>query len=156
MLIEIKDDDERGALAAEVLWDLIREYDRDDLTVVASFNTAPLQHLRSLSEGRVTTSGSMNEVVRFYAPHILGLHALNHATPFQVFNLPVSFDVGPLTMDLTSRRLRRDIAQRGMAVHYRSINRDEQTIDELVRAPGPRESLSGTIAACDTRSRLPT
>ncbi len=129
MLIEIKDDGERGALAAEVLRDLIREFGREDLTVVASFNTSPLRHFRSLSDGRVPTSGSMDEVVRFYVAHILGLNALNRAMPFQVFNLPVSFDVGPLTLDLTSRRLRRDIARRGMAVHYWTINRDDEMIE---------------------------
>ncbi len=129
MLIEIKDDDERGAIAAEVLWGLIREFGREDLVVVASFNRSPLEHFRSVSEGRVTMSGSMGEVVRFYVPHVLGLHALNRATPFSVFNLPVSFDVGPVTIDLTSRRLRRDIARRGMALHYWTINSDEQMIE---------------------------
>ena len=128
MLIEIKDDDERGNRAAAELWNLIREFAREDLAVVASFNTSPLEQFRSLSAGRVTTSGSMGEVIRFYVPHVLGLNALNNATPFPVFNLPVSFDVGPFTIDLTSRRLRRDIARRGMAVHYWTINRDEEMI----------------------------
>ena len=128
MLVEIKDDGERGAIAAEVLWGLIREFGREELVVVASFNRGPLEHFRSISDGRVTMSGSMDEVVRFYVPHLLGLHALNNATPFQVFNLPVSFRVGPVTIDLTSRRLRRDIARRGMALHYWTINSDEQMI----------------------------
>ncbi|TVQ26788.1 MAG: glycerophosphodiester phosphodiesterase [Spirochaetaceae bacterium] len=128
MLIEIKDDNERGAIAADVLWALIDEFGRHDLVVVASFNRSPLEHFRSLSGGRVTMSGSMGEVVRFYAPHVLGLNALNNATPFSVFNLPVSFDVGPVTVDLTSRRLRRDIGRRGMALHYWTINSDEQMI----------------------------
>ena len=128
MLIEIKDDGARGAVAAEVLWGLIREFRREELVVVASFNRSPLEHFRSLSEGRVTMSGSMDEVVGFYVPHVLGLNALNNATPFRVFNLPVSFRVGPVTIDLTSRRLRRDIARRGMALHYWTINSDEQMV----------------------------
>lgn len=125
MLIEIKDDDERGDRSAAVLWDLIREFEREDLVVVASFNQRSLETFRGLSEGRVTMSGSMDDVVRFYVPHLLALHALNRRTPFQVFNLPMGFDVGPITLNLTSRRLRRDIARRGMALHYWTVNRDE-------------------------------
>ena len=125
MLVEIKNDDETGDRAAAVLWDLIREFGREDLVVVASFNQRPLQTFRELSDGRVTMSGSMDDVVRFYVPHLLALHALNRRTPFQVFNLPVSFDVGPITLDLTAGRLRRDIARRGMALHYWTINDDD-------------------------------
>ncbi|MFP4510785.1 MAG: glycerophosphodiester phosphodiesterase [Spirochaetaceae bacterium] len=133
MLIEIKDDDERGDRAAAVLWNLVQEFNREDLVVVASFNRRPLATFRDISGGRVTMSGSMDEVVRFYVPHLLALHALNRGTPFQVFNLPTSFDVGPISLNLTSQRLRRDIARRGMALHYWTINRDEdmQTLIEL-------------------------
>ena len=69
------------------------------------FELEPLEHFRSL-----------------------GLNALNNSTSFRVFNLPVSFRVGPVTIDLTSRRLRRDIARRGMALHYWTINSDEQMV----------------------------
>ncbi|TVQ25471.1 MAG: glycerophosphodiester phosphodiesterase [Spirochaetaceae bacterium] len=124
MLIEIKDDDERGDRAAAVLWNLVQEFNREDLVVVASFNSRPLATFREISGGRVTMSGSMDDVVRFYVPHLLALHALNNNTPFQVFNLPMSFDVGPLTLNLTAGRLRRDIARRGMALHYWTINDD--------------------------------
>ena len=129
MLVEIKDDDERGDRAAAVLWDLVQEFGREDLVVVASFNRRPLATFRDISGGRVTMSGAMDDVVRFYVPHLLGLHALNNNTPFQVFNLPMSFNVGPLTLDLTARRLRRDIARRGMALHYWTIN----DVDDMQR-----------------------
>ncbi|MFW6362268.1 MAG: glycerophosphodiester phosphodiesterase [Spirochaeta sp.] len=131
MLIEIKDTGERGRRAAEVFWKLVQEYQRAETVVAASFSALPLKHLHRISDGVLLQSAAADHVLRFYALHLLRLHALNSALPFQVLNLPSAWDVGPFTVDLLSGSLREDIRNRGMALHYWTIN-DEDEMRDLI------------------------
>jgi len=131
MLVEIKDSGETGALAARELRRLIDQYDRAALTLVASFHGESMAAFSGLPGKPTVLSASMPEAYKFYILHALGLNALNNNAGFGTLSLPVSAQLGPLDIDLLARRLRKDIADRGMALYYWTIN-DKPTMSSLV------------------------
>src|SRR5262249_9055143 len=60
--IEIKEDIPH---VEEQLWRVIQSAEAEDRTMVGSFPLAPLQRFRTVSQGRVATSGSMPEIRSF-------------------------------------------------------------------------------------------
>lgn len=131
MLIEIKNRGGLGRRAAEKLWQLIQQYDRQNSVVVASFVQESLNHFREVSQGQVTTSAAVDETMRYYILHLLFLQGLNRGIDFSVFNLPLSWALGPVTVDLAAHRLRKSVQQQGVALHYWTIN-DEQEMRKLI------------------------
>lgn len=146
MLIELKDSGERGVRAASVLADAIESFDRAPRTIVASFHEGSLRAFRDVAPA-VATSASQGEMVPFYVKHRLRWNALNNGVPFQALQLPTAFDVGPVTLDLTRRALRRDAARRGMPIHYWTINdRDEMERLTELGVAGIMTDLPTTLA----------
>jgi glycerophosphoryl diester phosphodiesterase len=141
MLVEIKDAGETGALAAAELRRLVDLYDRAALTLVASFHGESMAAFSGLPGKPTVLSASMPEAYKFYILHALGINALNNGLGFGTLSLPVSAKLGPLAIDLTAQRLRRDVASRGMVLYYWTIN-DNPTMAKLVDLAA-KEAVSG-------------
>lgn len=128
MLIEIKNDGELGSSAAAELASLIDEYNRADRTIVASFHEDSLVAFRDASGGSVVTSASQGEMIPYYAFFRLGWRPFNNRPPFAALQLPTTFDVGPITLDLTTASFRRYTTRRGLPIHYWTINDDAEMV----------------------------
>lgn len=144
MLIEIKDSGERGMASAMELRRLIDAYGRASITMVACNDEEPLLEFDSLPGERVVRAASKPEAYRFYAWHALGLNAFNDRAPYEAMSLSLTSDIGPFTIDLTARRLRRDCAARGMSTMYWTVN-DGATMERLLSLAESSGGVDGII-----------
>lgn len=101
----------------------IDRYGAADRVLVASFHTDMLEAFRGLSEGRVATSASMRQTLRYLARDWLHLAPVGN---FDALQLPASGWLGSTRRGFVDRA--RD---RGLAVHYWTID-DEAMMRRLV------------------------
>jgi glycerophosphoryl diester phosphodiesterase len=117
MVLEIKDRGPSGIKAAETLVRLIRDYQREQSVIVASFDDATLAAFRERSGGTVFTATPMG-VTQSHV--ILARLGLSWFAPVgqQAMQIPVS----KLGYRLDFPALIRGAHRRNMAVHYWTIN----------------------------------
>ncbi len=144
MLIEIKDSGDAGLAAARELRRLIDAYGRAAVTMVACNDVEPLLEFDSLPGERVARAASKPEAYRFYAWHALGLNALNNRAPYEAMSLSLTSELGPFTIDLTARRLRRDCVARGLSTMYWTVN-DGPTMERLLSTAADSGGVDGVI-----------
>ncbi len=115
--VEIKESGPDTAPLPQLLWDFIQRHELQDRIVVAAEKHPLIQRFRRLSSGRVATSASRRECLKFWLASRLGLaRALN--CPYQALQVPVS--VG--SMRFLTPRLLDAARQRGIAVHVWTID----------------------------------
>jgi glycerophosphoryl diester phosphodiesterase len=115
--VEIKEYGPDAAPLPQLLWDFIRRHQLEDRIIVAAEKHPLINRFRRLSQGRVVTSASRRECVKFWLASRLGLARALNCT-YQALQVPVS--VG--SMRFLTPRLLDAARQRGIAVHVWTID----------------------------------
>ena len=117
MSIEIK---QESPSIAGILCDLIREYDREDLTIVPSFSPVAMQEFRTACP-EVATAGVQSEVTVFFAFSTAGLGAAWQPST-ESFMIPEYQG----DLQIISQRFVNQLAGRNVALYPWTINSEEQ------------------------------
>ncbi len=125
--VELKDKDEDGNLAAEILYDLILKYELTDQILVPSFSDENIQHFRYITNGEVLTSSAREETRKFIYFHLAQLDNLMAKPVFQSMQLPLE-DSG---VKLATKAIINDAKRRNLAIHYWTID-DPVKMKELI------------------------
>ncbi|WP_236634708.1 glycerophosphodiester phosphodiesterase [Alteribacter lacisalsi] len=107
------------------VWDLIRTYEMEEKVLIASFEQDLIDRFREVSGG-AAVSGGRQEVTRFVLLHKLFLNSIYSPTVDAV-QIPVEESI----FNLADHSLIRGAHNRGMEVHYWTIN-DEETMEKLI------------------------
>ncbi|TMW73359.1 glycerophosphodiester phosphodiesterase [Alteribacter natronophilus] len=127
MNIELKatNDRDRYEELVQSVWELIAEYGMENNVLVASFEQDLIDSFQELSGG-AAVSGGRQEVTRFVVFHKLFLNSL-YTPQVDAVQIPVEESI----FNLADRSLIRGAHQRGMDVHYWTIN-DQETMQKLI------------------------
>lgn len=125
-VVEIKDRDDRGEKAAEVLYDLIEKYKLKDRIIVASFDDETLSHFSEISGSSVPISASEKEAKQFVitTKALVGIFYRPNAVAVQ---LPLE----QAGLNLAKGHVIESAHRHNMAVHYWTIN-DPEIMEELI------------------------
>lgn len=118
-LIELKDKEEDAQEAATALAALLDELNMENRVIVASFHTETLVAFRELTNGRIPTSGSEDELRLIIIPSIFGIDSW-WVFPGQVAALQIPVERSGF--NLTRRAIIRHAHQHAQAVHYWTID----------------------------------
>jgi glycerophosphoryl diester phosphodiesterase len=125
-VVEIKDREEQGEKAAEVLYDLIEKYYLKDRIIVASFDDKTLSHFSEVSGSSVPISASEKEARQFVitSKALVGIFYRPDAVAVQ---LPLE----QAGLNLAKGHVIESAHRHNMAVHYWTIN-DPEEMEELI------------------------
>jgi glycerophosphoryl diester phosphodiesterase len=122
--IDMKDDDK---VAPAVLSEAIREYQRQDSVVVASFVPPTLERFREIMPS-VPTSAHPSEVRRFLiGTKLRAVGLFCRRTKYRAFQIPVKYG----STRVVNRRFVEEAHKRNLAVHVWTIN-DRETMEWLI------------------------
>ncbi|MGD6780052.1 glycerophosphodiester phosphodiesterase [Sutcliffiella horikoshii] len=126
--IEIKDTNppEKYEEIARKLWELTKEYNREDTLLVASFDQEILETFNSFTDGKVALVSGRQEITRFVLFHKLFVRNL-YKPEVDAFQVPLQESI----FDLTNLRLIRDAQRSGVQMHYWTID-DKETMRYLL------------------------
>ncbi|WP_216829832.1 glycerophosphodiester phosphodiesterase [Alkalihalobacterium elongatum] len=111
---------------AEILWDLLQQYEIEDRVLIASFDQSIIEMFDELTGGRVAISGGREEITNFVIFNKLFLNGL-YSPNVDAVQIPMRESI----FDLTKSRLIKSAQKKGMDVHYWTIN-DEETMRFLL------------------------
>lgn len=128
MIIEIKNDNpsERLDEVCLKLWRLIKQYNKEQQIVVASFSQDIIDQFQEVSEGKVALSSGIGEITKFVFLEKVLLSNLYEAKA-DTFQLPL--EVGGIS--LTKPGLIKEMKRRNINVQYWTID-DEETMRYLL------------------------
>lgn len=122
--IDMKDDDKA---APAVLAEAIKEYERQDSVVVASFIPSSLERFREIMPS-VPTSAHPSEVRRFLiGTKVRAVGVICRRIAYRAFQIPVKSG----SIKVLSRRFVEEAHKRNLAIHVWTIN-DSETMDWLI------------------------
>ncbi|MEO0898801.1 MAG: glycerophosphodiester phosphodiesterase [Bacteroidota bacterium] len=117
LVIEIKDRGEDGKRHAELLKELLDNYNLEDRVIVASFSKEVLDYFLDITEGKYMISGSEDEVEDFVFSGLSGVGFLYHPKAMAV-QIPMS----QAGINMATNRIVNSAHSRNMAVHYWTID----------------------------------
>ena len=129
-LLEIKNRDEDGELAAEILVQLIEDNNMEDKVIVASFSDDVNAAFRELSEDNIMTSTARGETTKFVLMQKFKVGFL-YRSEHAALHVPMDEDVGPITIRMDRRHFIQEAHQHNMAVNFWTIN-DEDDMRRLI------------------------
>ncbi len=115
--IEIKDQDERGKLAAEKLIAAINTYHTPKKVIAFSFQDVVMKYFRSMNTEGIYTGASLEEGFELYNAVLAGT-ADSLVIAAEVFSIPDQI----ATFNFTADSLIAALHQKNVAVHYWTIN----------------------------------
>ncbi len=122
--LDIKDKD---PVAPELLASVIREYDRQENVIVASFHDKQAVRFRDLMP-EVITSAYPGEITRFvFALKMRVLRLFNRGCKYEAFQVPLNYGM----ISVVNDRFVRAAHERDVAVHVWTIN-DSEKMQELI------------------------
>ncbi|WP_052345899.1 glycerophosphodiester phosphodiesterase [Paucisalibacillus sp. EB02] len=126
--IEIKDsnDPELYQEMSEKLWELIQEYSLEENVIIAAFDHSIIDMVLEASDGDALVSGGRDEITKFVVFHKLFLNSL-----YQQHVHALQIPTEDSNINLVDKKLIRGAHNRGMDVHYWTIN-DPETMEELI------------------------
>jgi glycerophosphoryl diester phosphodiesterase len=125
--IELKTD---SAALADAVAAAIERHARADDVLVASFHGEALRRLRAATRGRVATSASTGEAVRFVICYLLTVPCRPH---YQALQIPPQLRKSAPRFQTDSAEFIAFAHRHGLAVHYWTID-DETTMARLLAA----------------------
>lgn len=127
-VIEVKDTNkpELYQQITENLWSLLEQYGYEDQAILASFEQEIVDIISDVSDGKAIISAGRKEATRFVLFHKLFLNSLYHPGA-DAINIPTEDS----NINLVDKNLIRGAHNRGMDVHYWTIN-DTKTMKELI------------------------
>jgi len=151
IVIEIKQGD--PPIAGKVL-DLIYDYGMEDKIILASFEKETIDEIREEAELRsmnIVTSFAVDEVLEFWLSPLWALLARGYEPPGQVFQVPIEYELGGLTVQVINNSFMNKARYLGLKVQIWTINdpdemrwlMDEKKVDGIM-TDNP-ELLEGVI-----------
>ena len=128
-IIEIKDTNHPSLYRAitEKMWDTIKSFGLEKRVILASFDQNIIDHLLNISRGEAIVSAGRKEAKRFVVLHKLFLNSL-YRPSVDALHIPAREG----KFNLADRKLIRGAHNRGMVVHYWTIN-DPEMMRNLLR-----------------------
>jgi glycerophosphoryl diester phosphodiesterase len=123
--IDIKDQE---FLAAEILWDIIKRKNLYEQILVGSFYSDIIKYFRKISQRKVATSASQQEMWYWGLSHQLGF-SLPFRPPMAAFQIPTRYKM----FNLTTPRFIQQTHEKNIFIHYWTIN-DPQEMERLFNA----------------------
>jgi glycerophosphoryl diester phosphodiesterase len=122
--LDIKDED---PAAPESLAAVIREYNRQENVIVASFHDKQVVRFRNLMP-EVATSACPGEITRFvFALKMRVLRLFNRGCEYEAFQVPLKYGM----ISVVDERFVKAAHERDVAVHVWTIN-DQEEMEELI------------------------
>lgn len=126
MIAEIKDEGERGRLAARKMKSLIEECSMQNKVIVASFHHEILQYFREISGGSIPVSAAQKDATKFVLSSKAFMSFL-HRPDYIALQLPQR----AAGMNLGTKRVINTAHRRNIAVQYWTIN-DKENMRKLI------------------------
>jgi len=126
--IEIKDtnDPDLYRLIAQKLWNIIQEFKLENDVLFAAFDQEIIDIILDVTDGEALVSGGRGEVTKFVILHKLFLNGL-YRPKVNALQIPTEDS----QINLKDKKLIRGANNRGMEIHYWTIN-DPETMEELI------------------------
>ncbi|WP_245604780.1 glycerophosphodiester phosphodiesterase [Paucisalibacillus globulus] len=126
--IEIKDSNDPDLYQemSVLLWKLIQEYGLEENVLIAAFDQSIIDMVLEASDGEALVSGGRDEITKFVVFHKLFLNGL-YQQDVHALQIPTEDS----NINLMDKKLIRGAHNRGMDVHYWTIN-DPETMQELI------------------------
>lgn len=127
-LIEIKDtnDPDLYEEIIQQLWQLIQEYEMEELVMIGSFDHKINERFEEVSEGKIPIGGGESAVRSFVTKHVPYLNGLASSS-VDSLQLPTEAE----GHDLTTKNIINSAKKRNISVYYWTIN-DEKTMKDLM------------------------
>lgn len=126
--IEIKDTNDPDLYheIVDKLWKLLKRYDLEEQTLIASFDHDIIDIVSNVTDGEAIVSGGRQEITRFVIFHKIFLNGL-YSNKVDAVQIPTK-ESG---INLKDHNMIRGANKRGMGVHYWTIN-NQETMKELI------------------------
>ena len=128
MIIEIKNPGATGKRAAQILHDLVTEYNMEEKVVIFSFEDAVMQHLRSINTSDLYIGGSISDAIAFVLAAI-DYNEEHFRREVDVFSFPTELEGIELDLITSSERIIEAANNRGIAIYYWTINEEDMMIN---------------------------
>lgn len=125
--VEIKNSGDIGEQAADILYELIKEYDLFDNILVPSFDDETINHFREITNNSVLTSSAREETKKYIYYHLAQMDNLVFDINYEAMQLPLSNS----GVNLATKAIINDAHRRNIAVHYWTID-DKETMRKLI------------------------
>lgn len=123
-IIEIKDDEEVGKEAADILNSLLTTYDLFDKVTIGSFHDDISKYLKE-NHPTIIRGGSVGDVTGFVITQMIGINIF-YTNNFASLQIPTSQKAGPITLKLDKTSYINRAHRRGMSVQYWTINNKDE------------------------------
>ncbi len=124
-VLELKDRGRSGKTAAEKVFELIKRFSMEEKVIIASFSDEVIRHVTELSNNSLMFSTPRREATRFVMHEKFKIGGL-YKSRFDAFQVPTSGRVFGISFDLATKHLIELAHEKGMAVHYWTINAAEE------------------------------
>ena len=133
-IIEIKDSNERGFKAADILVDLIKNYNLEEKVVIGTYNTEVEKYLNKEYKD-IMRGASMGSAAKFIVTTMLGVNLFDNST-FCALQIPTDYDIKitdnfEFTLRLDKKSYIKRAHRRGISVQFWTIN-DKEEMRELI------------------------
>ena len=128
LMIEIKDRDENGKRAAEILQSLIEQYELQNQVIVVAFSEAVLDYYYEITNGEILVGISEEEAKRLVFSGLSGMEFL-----FKPRAAIAAFPTESSGIKLSSKRVVNSAHRRNMGMYYWTIN-NKETMRMLIEA----------------------
>lgn len=129
-VIEIKDKEKAGHMAADLLISLISKYAMEDKVLIASFDDEIINYFSHISKGELLLSTARKEATRYVLFEKLRM-GLFYKPRTHVLETPLMEKIGNLQIDLSTVHFIKEAHRHNMAVHYWTVN-DRDEMERLI------------------------
>ena len=123
-IIEIKDDEEEGLKAADILINAMEEYDVVDKVVIGTFHTEVENYIEE-EYPHIMRGASLGSAAGFIITQMLGVNIFNN-TSVAALQIPTDYTLKGITLQLAKKNYIRRAHRRNISAQYWTINDKEE------------------------------
>lgn len=123
-IIEIKDGDDNGYQAADILVAAIKQYNVEDKVVIGTFNTEVEKYVEE-KYPEIMRGASMGTAAKFVVTQMLGVNIFETSN-ITALQIPTDYDVWKITLKLDKKSYLRRAHRRNISVQFWTINEKEE------------------------------
>lgn len=123
-IIEIKDDEENGLKAADILVNAMKEYNVVDKVIIGTFHTEVENHIED-TYPEVMRGASLGSAAGFIVTQMLGVNIFNN-TSVTALQIPTDYTLKGITLQLAKKNYINRAHRRNISAQYWTINEKEE------------------------------
>lgn len=123
-IIEIKDDEEDGLKAADILVNAMKEYDVVDKVIIGTFHTEVENYIED-TYPEVMRGASLGSAAGFIVTQMLGVNIFNN-TSVTALQIPTDYTLKGITLQLAKKNYINRAHRRNISAQYWTINDKEE------------------------------